>query len=53
MIAVDGAPKDNMYLLRYKSAGVVRNNGRKSWHVPYAEAVVSEVKYWWAEDYEL
>lgn len=52
MIAVDEATNYNMSL-RFKSAGVVRSNGKQSWHVPYEEAVNSGVKYWWAEDYEI
>lgn len=52
MLAVDEATKYNMSL-RFKSAGVIRSNGRQSWRVPYEEAIHSEVKYWWAEDYEI
>lgn len=52
MIAVNDALDGNM-TLRFKKAGVVRSNGKRSWHVPYEEAVNSGVKYWWAEDYEL
>ncbi len=39
--------------LWFKSAGVVRSNGKQSWRVPYEKAINSNVKYWWAEDYEL
>jgi hypothetical protein len=52
MVAVDEAPDSNM-TLRFKAEGVVRSNGKQSWHVPYEEAVTSGVKYWWAEDYEI
>ena len=52
MVAVDEAKDGNM-TLRFKSAGVIRSNGRQSWHVPYEEAVNSSVNYWWAEDYEI
>jgi hypothetical protein len=52
MVNVDEAVDGNMNL-RFKSAGVMRSNGRQSWHVSYEEAVNSGVKYWWAEDYEL
>jgi len=52
MITVDEATKHNMSL-RFKSAGVIRSNGKQSWHVPYEEAVNSGVNYWWAEDYEI
>lgn len=52
MLPVEGSIDGNM-TLRFKSAGVIRSNGRKSWHVPYEEAVNSGVNYWWAEDYEL
>ena len=52
MVAVDEATKYNMSL-RFKSAGVIRSNGRQSWRVSYEEAVDSGVNYWWAEDYEI
>jgi hypothetical protein len=52
LIVVDDATEHDMSL-RFKSAGVIRSNGRQSWHVPYEEAVNSKVKYWWAEDYEI
>lgn len=52
MLAVDKATKYNMSL-RFKSAGVIRSNGKQSWRVSYEEAVSSGVNYWWAEDYEL
>jgi len=52
MVAVDEATKYNMSL-RFKSAGVIRSNGRQSWHVPYEEAANSGVNYWWAENYEI
>ncbi len=52
MVAVDEAKKYNMSL-RFKSAGVVRSNGKQSWRVSYEEAVADNIKYWWAEDYEI
>ncbi len=52
MVAVDDAPQNNM-TLRFKSAGVIRSNGRQSWRVSYEEAVASGVHYSWAEDYEV
>ncbi len=52
MINVDQAVDGNMSL-RFKNAGVVRSNGKQSWRVSYEEAVNSNIKYWWAEDYEI
>lgn len=52
MIDVDQAV-DGCMNLRFKSAGVIRSNGKQSWRVSYEEAVSSEVNYWWAEDYEI
>ena len=52
MVAVDEATEHNMSM-RFKSAGVIRSNGRQSWRVSYEEAVNSGVNYWWAEDYEI
>jgi hypothetical protein len=52
MISVDQAVDGDMNL-RFKSAGVIRSNGRQSWRVSYEEAVKSGVNYWWAEDYEI
>ena len=52
MLSVDEAVKYNM-ILRFKSAGVIRSNGKQSLHVSYEEAANSGVKYWWAEDYEI
>ena len=52
MISVDQAVDGNMNL-RFKSAGVIRSNGRQNWRVSYEEAVASGVKYNWAEDYEI
>src|SRR5579871_1446026 len=52
MIAVNEAPGRTDMTLRFKSAGVVRSNGRQNWRVSYEEAVASGVKYNWAEDYE-
>ena len=53
MIAVDEAPSKTDMILRFKSAGVIRSNGRQNWRVSYEEAVASGVKYNWAEDYEI
>lgn len=53
MIAVNEAPSRTDMILRFKSAGVIRSNGRQSWKVSYEEAIVSGVKYNWAEDYEI
>ena len=53
MISVNEAPQAGSMTLRFKSAGVVRSNGRQSWHVSYEEAVISGVKYNWAENYEI
>ncbi len=52
-VAVEDAPQTGSMTLRFKSAGVIRSNGRQSWQVSYEEAVASGVKYNWAEDYEL
>ncbi len=52
MIAVDDATNYNMNL-RFKSAGIMWSNGKQSRHIPYEEAVNSEIKYSWAEDYEI
>ena len=53
MVAVNEAPRSSDMVLRFKSAGVIRSNGRQSWRVSYEEAVTSGVKYNWAEDYEI
>jgi hypothetical protein len=39
--------------LRFKSAGVVRSKGKRSWRVSNEEAIADNIKYWWAEDYEI
>ena len=52
MISVDQAVDGNMNL-RFKSAGVIRSNGRQNWRVSYEEAVASGVKYNWADNYEI
>lgn len=52
-VPVEEAPKTTDMTLRFKNAGVIRSNGRQSWHVSYEEAITSGVKYNWAEDYEL
>ncbi len=41
MVAVSAAPKGGSMILRFKSAGLVRGNGRQSWRVSYEEAVAS------------
>jgi hypothetical protein len=53
MVPVDEAPKKTDMTLRFKSAGVIRSNGRQNWHVSYEEAIASGVRYNWAEDYEI
>ena len=53
MVSVNEAPQKGDMTLRFKSAGVIRSNGRQSWRVPYEEAVDSGVSYWWAEDHEI
>lgn len=53
MVSVNEAPQTGGMTLRFKKAGVIRSNGRQSWRVSYEEAIVSEVKYNWAEDYEI
>jgi hypothetical protein len=53
MVSVNEAPKATDMTLRFKSAGVIRSNGRQSWHVSYEDALTSGVKYNWAEDYEM
>jgi len=53
MIAVNDAPQTGSKTLRFKKAGVICSNGRQSWPVSYEEAIISGVKYNWAEDYEI
>ena len=53
IVSVNEAPKATDMTLRFKNAGVIRSNGRRSWHVSYEEALKSGVKYNWAEDYEI
>lgn len=53
IIPVDEAPGRTDMILRFKSAGVIRSNGRQSWRVSYEEAIGGVAKYNWAEDYEL
>lgn len=52
MIPVEGTRVGHM-TLRFKTAGVIGNNGKQKWHFSYIEAMESKVKYNWAEDYEL
>jgi hypothetical protein len=49
---VNKAPRDNMFL-RFKNIGVKWSNGKKSWQIPYEEAIKKNVTYYWAEDYEI
>jgi len=53
LIAVNEAPGRTDMTLRFKSAGVIRSNGKQNWRVSYEEAITSGVKYNWAEDYEI
>jgi hypothetical protein len=51
MIAVDEAPKSSDMTLRFKSAGLVRGNHKKTYTVPYEE--INDLRFHWAEDYEI
>ena len=51
MIAVDEAPKSTDMTLRFKSAGLVRGNHKKTYTVPYEE--ITDPRFHWAEDYEI
>jgi PD-(D/E)XK endonuclease len=53
IVPVNEAPQTGGMTLRFKSAGVIRSNGKQSWRVSYEEAVVGGVRYNWAEDYEI
>jgi len=53
LIAVNKAPGRTDMILRFKSEGVIRSNGRQNWMVSYEEAIASNVKYNWAEDYAI
>lgn len=51
MIAVDEASTSSDMVLRFKSAGLVRGNHKKTQIVPYEE--IKDPRFHWAEDYEL
>jgi hypothetical protein len=51
MIAVVEAPKCSEMTLRFKHAGLVRGNHKKTYTVPYEE--ILDPRFHWAEDYEL
>lgn len=51
MIAVNEAPSSTDMTLRFKSAGLVRGNHKKTYTVPYEE--IKDPRFHWAEDYEI
>lgn len=51
MVSVDEAPKTADMTLRFKSAGLVRGNHKKTYTVPYEE--ITDPRFHWAEDYEI
>ena len=51
MIAVNEAPARTDMTLRFKSAGLVRGNHKKTYTVPYEEIKVP--RFHWAEDYKI
>jgi len=51
MISVNEAPKSSDMTLRFKSAGLVRWNHKKTYTVPYEE--INDPRFHWAEDYEI
>lgn len=51
MIAVSEAPRSSDMSLRFKSAGLVRGNHKKTYTVPYEE--ITDPRFHWAEDYEI
>jgi len=51
MVSVNKAPKSSDMTLRFKSAGLVRGNHRKTHIVPYEE--IKDPRFNWAEDYEI
>ncbi len=51
MISVDEAPKGSGMTLRFKKAGLVRGNHKKTYIVPYEE--ITDPRFNWAEDYEI
>lgn len=51
MVAVNEAPRSSDMTLRFKSAGLVRGNHKKTYTVPYEE--INDPRFHWAEDYEI
>lgn len=51
MIAVDEAPKSGSMTLRFKKAGLIRGNHKKTYTVPYED--ITDPRFNWAEDYEM
>ncbi len=51
LVSVDEAPKGSGMTLRFKSAGLVRGNHKKTYCVPYEE--INDPRFHWAEDYEI
>lgn len=51
MIAVSEAPRSSDMMLRFKSAGLVRGNHKKTYTVPYEE--ITDPRFHCAEDYEI
>ena len=51
MIAVNEAPRSSDMMLRFKSAGLIRGNHKKTQIVPYEE--ITDPRFHWAEDYEI
>jgi len=51
MVSVNKAPKGGSMILRFKSAGLVRGNHKKTYTVPYEE--ITDPRFHWAEDYEI
>lgn len=51
LITVNEAPRSSDMTLRFKSAGLVRGNHKKTYIVPYEE--INDPRFNWAEDYEI
>ena len=51
MIAVDEAPKSGSMTLRFKKAGLIRGNHKKTYTVPYED--ITDPRFNWAEDYKM
>jgi PD-(D/E)XK nuclease superfamily protein len=51
MVSVDEAPKTADMTLRFKRAGLIRGNHKKTYTVPYEE--ITDPRFNWAEDYEI